>query len=107
MNPALFIHAAAVSRQVGSVQSGTRQESWQVVIDPLACRIEPLTGRDRESILGRIGQLVYRMSWGTEDVRDGDRIAWNGRTFVTREILDDTGRATLRYRTCLVVEAKR
>ena len=70
-------------------------------------RIEPLTGRDRESILGRIGSLVYRMSWAVEDVRDGDRVAWEGKTLITREILDDTGRASLRYRTCLLVEAKR
>jgi len=42
-----------------------------------------------------------------EDVRDGDRVQVLGRTFVTREILDDTGRASLRYRTCLLVEAKR
>ena len=107
MNPALYIHSAAVSRQVGTVLSGSRQESWQVVIAALSCRIEPLTGRDRESILGRIGSLVYRMSWGTEDVRDGDRVAWEGKTFITREVLDDTGRPSLRYRTALLVEAKR
>jgi hypothetical protein len=107
MNAALYIHRADVIRQVGSVQSGSRQESWQTVISDMPCRVEPLTGRDRESILGRIGSLVYRMTWATEDVRDGDRVQTLGRIFVTREILDDTGRHTLRYRTCLLVEAKR
>lgn len=107
MNPALFIHSASVVRQVGAVVSGSRQESWQEIMDDLPCRIEPLTGRDKESILGRIGTLVYRMSWGMDDVRDGDRIQWDGKTFIVQEVLKDTGRASLRYQTCLLKEAKR
>jgi hypothetical protein len=106
MSPALLIHTIAVQRQVGTVLSGSRQESWQTVVQALKCRVEPMSGRDKQTILGHVSIDAYRLSWGLEDVRAGDRFDWKGKTFAVISQQDDRDRPTHRYQTATCTEAK-
>ena len=106
MSPRLFIHRVPVSRQNGAVLAGSRQEMWQVVIPALSCRVEPMSGRDKQTILGHFSIDAYRITWGTDDVRPGDRFAWNGKTFAIVSTQDDTGRGTNKYITATATEVK-
>lgn len=101
----LFVHTVSVTRSTDTLDGKTIKPIWSTTQAAMRCRVEPLTSREKETIFGRVSQARYRMTWGTEDVREGDRVSWTGKTFVVRELTDDTGRLRLRYRTAILQEA--
>ena len=101
----LFIHTVQVSRATRELTGGRIRDAWETVHAALRCRVEPVSTKEKETIIGRLAGARAKMTWGTEAVKEGDRVTYNGKTYIVRECLDDTGRATLRYHTCILDEA--
>lgn len=89
-----FPHTVAVSRFSHSVASGQETHSLAAVagLGAVPCLVETMSARQQQNILGAISQKIYRISWGTEDLRDGDRITWKTRSFILQYDADDQHR---------------
>jgi hypothetical protein len=78
------------------------------------CRIEPLRTQDRETILGRWPKAKYTATFDNVTLEEGYIITaiagYSGiaaaEAFNVRELIEDTGRATLRYKTCILEERR-
>lgn len=69
--------------------------------------IEPMTARQQMTILGAISQKVYRASWGSEAIQNGDRITWGSRVFTLQYDADDqyrVGTSIQAYQTGIITE---
>lgn len=97
-----FRHTVGVSRHSEAVVDRKRVMAWSTVIASAAVLIEALPSRQKPSILGRMAGAAYTMTWGLDDIREGDRVAWNGQTFTVKEITRDTTRPTGPYQTCIL-----
>lgn len=114
MNAARFIHRANVARASQAPSGGKQtQPSVPNVITAMPCLIEALTSKQLDSLQGRVQQARFRISWGTEDVRNNDRVTVTigpnsavNKTFHLAELQDDTGRPTGRYQTAVLSELK-
>lgn len=89
-----FPHTVAVSRFSHTVASGQETHALAAVggLEAVPCLVEPMSAQRQQNILGAISQKVYRISWGTEDLRDGDRLTWKTRTFALQYDADDQHR---------------
>lgn len=86
-------HTAQVLRRSSSVSALVETPgAWTTVHASLPCEIEPQGAKRKMTLLGSISGRVYQMSWGTEEVLDGDRVVWNNRTFRFHYDSDDTQR---------------
>lgn len=70
----------------------------------VSCLLEPIATKDMDAILGRVPSAVYRMTWGTEDIRTNDTIVWNGAPYVLKETLSDTLRGAFPYQTGILTK---
>lgn len=103
MNPGRYIHTATWSRAVIGTSSGKRTRTWSVPAS-FSCLVEGLPGRVRQALIGYIPQARYRLTTSTE-VRENDRIVWNSKDFILRDVTDDTTRPTGPYYTGILTEA--
>ncbi|MHB2020752.1 MAG: hypothetical protein ACYCW6_27760 [Candidatus Xenobia bacterium] len=102
-----LVHSVAVSRDPLGVTGGRVSDGpWVTVYTALACLVEPLNTQTRETLFGRLAQARFKMLWSDADeyavglsaatftpaLIEGDRITYNGKTYVLREIEDDSGR---------------
>lgn len=98
---AFFNQSVDVKRQ--STTGGTVGAVSQVLTG-VSCLIEPLATKDMDSILGRVPSAVYRMTWGTEDIRTNDVIVWNSASYVLKETLADNLRGAFPYQTGILTK---
>ena len=86
----LLIHAVTLTRPVHSYATGTKQpivtETPQAT--GIRARIEPLSGRLQETVLGRIPSATHRLFTNRLDVRANDLITdqATGQKYVVHEV---------------------
>ena len=91
MDRAMFQHNVTVLRNTGGILEG-----WAVIISSQPCLIEAMPAKSHESIMGRIPDARYVMTWPNSPLLDGDRVIVNtgpplavNSTFILAEIRDD------------------
>lgn len=82
----------------GSTTGGTVAAPTQVLTG-IRALIEPISSKEMDTVYGRIPSAVYRMTWGTEDIRSNDTVVWGGSSYVIKETLSDTLRGAFPYQT--------
>lgn len=87
-----------VSTGGGTVSAPTQ------VLSGVRALLEPISTKEMEGVYGRIPSAVYRMTWGTEDIRSGDVIVWGGSSYVIKETLSDTLRGAFPYQTGILTK---
>ena len=96
----MYIHTAATKREARTANGdGTFTSALATNLSSVACLVEPLSTRSRESIIGRIPSARYRLTWGTDDIQNGDTVIWNGSQYIIGEIINDTLRFDTPYQT--------
>lgn len=90
----LFLpHTAVVKRINPTLASGDEsQGAWTTVQASLACLVEPMGAWRQATILGQVGGRRYVISWGSEVLREGDRVEVLGRRFTLELEADDQHR---------------
>lgn len=87
---ASFIHTAQVLRESVSVASGVETfGGYAQVLASVPCLVEPMQSYRQLTVLGMVSGRVFCISWGTESLREGDRVVWSGRTFTLKLTADD------------------
>ena len=71
---AVLLSTVTIKRRTRGVVSGTLEPkiTESTVATGVRCRIEPLTGRLADSILGRIPEATHRLFANTTDLIQGD-----------------------------------
>jgi len=85
----MMIHTATVKRPSLGFVPGTKKPVNNVptlVTDNLICRIEPLSGREQESVLGRFPKATQKITWRTTELKSSDIITWSGQEFILQGI---------------------
>jgi len=86
----LLIQAVTLTRPVRSYASGTKQPivTEMPQATGIRARIEPLSGRLQETVLGRIPSATHRLFTSRQDVRANDLITdeATGQTYVVHEV---------------------
>lgn len=91
----MFVHTVAVYRQAATVSAGNQTFGAYAAVGGLGavpCLVEPMQARQIATILGDLIEKAYWITWGAEDIRNGDRIVWNARTFALTYFQDDQHR---------------
>lgn len=86
---------AEVQRRItavaGKVETST---GFETIFCKLQCLIEPMGAYRKVTLLGTSGGRRFHISWeGGEDLRDGDRVLWQGRKFRLEYDADDRYRS--------------
>ncbi|MDP3760921.1 MAG: hypothetical protein Q8R01_10445 [Ramlibacter sp.] len=86
----VLIQAVTLTRPVHSYASGTKQPIVTETLQAtgIRTRIEPLSGRLQETVLGRIPSATHRLFTNRLDVRANDLITeeTSGQTYVVHEV---------------------
>ena len=104
MNPGMLIHTASVERQNLTPVAGHVPGTWSQVIAEVRCLVETLKGHSKDSMFGRISGAAYRLSWGAEDIRNGDRVTWNSKAWIIDDVAYDNAIPWMPYHTAILKE---
>ncbi len=90
-----FIHTVSVQRESRSVSAAaTSFSGYTTVHASVACLIEPMGTVRQATILGDLAQSRFHFTWGTEALREGDLIDWNGTKYILHLGSDDRYRGS-------------
>lgn len=84
-----YIHSAIVRRNSRTPASGGVYPNYSLV-GPINCLVLALSNNAQNSMIGRVEQARYSITWSGLALLDGDVVEWNEKKFLLREILDDT-----------------
>lgn len=110
MNPRKRNANLTFTRQVDTVGANGRRTLATSTVNatPWPCLVEGLHAKGRSTLVGRVDQAAYVLSWsGSLSLRDGDLTTYNGKQYAVREILDDTTRPSRKYFTAYLQERNR
>jgi hypothetical protein len=83
--PLDYPHTAVVEREGRSVATqSTSFPGLSVVYASMACLVEPMAAWRQQTLLGEFAGLTWHITWGAEVLYDGDRVTWEGKTYVLR-----------------------
>lgn len=111
----ILIHTCTVKKGAKTLVSKQPQNTAPTTVNTgVKCRIEPLPTKDKETILGRLPGARFMATFGVTTLEESYIItAISGHTgiastesFTVRELLEDTGRSTLQYKTCILEERR-
>lgn len=106
MNAALFVHQVDVERAERATVDGKLTTAWTSVETGLRCLVSTLKSYQKDSMLGRLDGAHYRMTWMSGDVKNGDRVTWDDRTWIVRDLSKDNASPWFSYYTAVLVETK-
>lgn len=92
----MFYHTATVKRYASTTAAGNETPTaWTTVTSSLACLAEGLPAWREATLFGDLAGAKFTFSWGTEALREDDRITlahMPGRTFRLQLGTEDNGR---------------
>lgn len=86
-----FPHLVRVDEENTTYLGLKPQEKWVTVHAAFPCLVEALSAREAESVLGRIAQARYRISWRSGALEEGSRVLFGGNWHTVREVRSDAG----------------
>lgn len=107
VNPASLVHTCSVERcERIPTALNAMNATWETVVESMRCLMAPLKGYQKDSMMGRINGAQYRMTWLTEDVRNGDRVLWDDRTWLVQDRSKDSTSPWCQYYSAVLVETR-
>jgi hypothetical protein len=102
-------HTVSVSREVDDVDDNLRKvRGLEVVHAALRGLVEPRRSQESSTQIGQLSQEGWLLTWwdGSE-LRAGDQVTWQSKTFVVEGLIDDRHRPGGRvaaYQVCHLVQ---
>ena len=105
--PASMTDTVSVSRCSRTPVNGVVAGTWAQVFASVRCRVELLKSYQKDSMIGRIDGAQYRMTWiSGEAVHNGDRVVWDGDTYLVEDVGKDKAIAWRAQQICILREVK-
>lgn len=106
MNPAMLRHTVDTERCERQVSDGRMNTTWEPVETGLRCLVATLKSYQKDSMIGRLEGAHYRMTWIHGDVKNGDRVHWDDRLWIVRDLAKDSASPWFSYYSAVLVETK-
>lgn len=69
--------------------TGLRQTAWGAPFY-IRCKIVARETQVKDMLLGRAAKPIFKVTYSAGDVQEGDRVLWQGKFYIVREIQDNT-----------------